>query len=102
MLTDKLNLAKKPYSVKYSFRKRNWYLFPQRWTWKETITKLSWKREDIYKHTNYWLITKYQFSWLFIDMVWELNLSQDGLISHEEVRHEPIKYVNDKGELYKR
>jgi hypothetical protein len=98
MIYEKMKLAKKPYTRKWSFRKRHWYFFPQRWTWKKSIAEVSYQGNvDAYKHTHYWLTFRYQFSWLFIDMVWEL---QTEFLSEGIVRHEPLKYVTDKGETF--
>lgn len=99
MIFEKIRLAKKPFTKKFSFRKKYWYVFPQRWTWRKSVADINYVRDgDVYQHNHYWLIYKYQFSWLFIDVVWELDLSER--LSNGEVRHAPIKYVNPEGEMF--
>lgn len=97
---EKTNLAKKPFTRKFSFRKNHWYLLPQRWTWKKSVCEMSYVGNvDAYKHTFFWLTFRYQFSWLFIDVVWELGLDRKGM-GEEIKRHEPIKYVAESGETF--
>ena len=101
MLFEKMRLAKKPYTRKFSFRKKVkvWYVFPQRWTWRMSVADIRYKADgNIYEHNHFWLIYRYQFSWLFIDITWELDMSER--LSTSEVRHEPIKYVTEGGEMF--
>jgi hypothetical protein len=101
MLFEKMRLAKKPFNKTVSFRKKHWYVFPQRWTWKKSVCEMSYigNGVDAYKHTFFWLTFRYQFSWLFIDIVWELKLDREGM-GEEIKRHESLKYTTDAGELF--
>ena len=100
MMIEKMRLAKKPYTTKWSFRKKHWYLFPQRWTWKKSVAEITYQGNvDAYKHDHFWLVTAYHFTWLFIDFHWELVIDREGMCS-SLVRHEPLKYTTDTGEIF--
>lgn len=98
MLYDKSVIAKLPFKVKFSFRKKNWYLFPQGWTWKKNVFEISYKAGiNAYEHKSYYIIYEYQFSWLFIDINWKLQPGEHlstSLQRHEQPEYDPLKYIN--------
>lgn len=66
-LTEKPRIGKFPLKFKISFRKNEWYLFPQGWSHLHTA-----KDEGVNKRFEYHY--KYNFSWFFIDMEWTQRL----------------------------
>jgi hypothetical protein len=100
MLYEKMRLAPLPYKRTWRLRKKRWYLLPQRWTFRRSMSFVSYEGNvHAYRHRNYWLIYQYNFSWLFIDMSWELNLEGE-FLSESVVRHEPLKYATPSGDIY--
>lgn len=71
-LTEKPRIGKFPLEFRFSFRRNEWYLFPQGWSYLHTA-----KDEGVNKRFEYHY--KYNFSWLFIDMEWTQRLRNVGI-----------------------
>lgn len=99
MITEKSKLMKRPFKKKWSIRKGPWYLFPQRWVWRKSVAEIRHERDqNVYTHDHFWLIYAYNFTWLFINIYWELDTSER--LSKTEVRHEPVQHVGASGKMY--
>lgn len=70
-LTEKPRIGKFPLSLKISFRKYEWYIFPQGWSHIHTA------KDDVLGRFEYQ--HKYNFSWLFIDLEWTQRLKNIGI-----------------------
>ena len=100
MIYAKMRISKLPFKIKVSFRKSNWYLFPQGWTWQKSVAEISYKADgNIYEHKHFYLTYAYNFAWLFINVYWELDKGVH--LSTSTYRHEPIRYVTEDGEMFK-
>ena len=79
MIFEKPNFSKFIVKFTFKFRTKNLYAFPQGWGWKESLAKIDYDSKkskesgkSVYKHDNYYVIAKYQISWMFFDMTFEL------------------------------
>jgi hypothetical protein len=69
-LTEKPRIGKFPLEFKFSFRRNEWYLFPQGWS------HLHIAKDDVCRFEYHY---KYNFSWLFIDLEWTQRLRKVGI-----------------------
>lgn len=84
MITEKMRISKDfPIKVRLYFRKENWYLFPQGFTSKGTMSKLTYNAEksgvqknDVHNSQGFWIIYDYHFTWLFLSVIFETRLDQ--------------------------
>jgi hypothetical protein len=65
-LNEKSKIQQFPLSVKFTFRRCEWYLFPQGWQCIETV------KSEVSNRV-FEIPIQYNFSWLFIDFEWRLN-----------------------------
>lgn len=96
MISEKMRVSKDfPVKVRFFVQKRNWYLFPQGFTVKSSITKLRWNKQkseskkDVYSHDNFMIVDKYHFTWLFMHFIFE---TRKYLVSQEYYEHK--KYID--------
>jgi len=70
MITHRSRFAKFPLIIKWNFKTKNWYLFPQGWAWVGGFAEVSYVRGDgdfdVWEETHYPVYKGYAFSWLFI------------------------------------
>lgn len=84
MILTKTSFSEFPFKVEFSFKKRNWYLFPQGCGHKNSAFEKSYHEtnhlgEDIYKVKSFWNINTYDIFWLCFHIKIRLNQSSDGL-----------------------
>ena len=96
VITEKMRVSKDfPLKVRFFIQKRNWYLFPQGFTCKGSMTKLRWNQQkseaqkDVYSHDNFMIVDKYHFTWLFMHFIFETRMF---LVSQEYYYHK--KYTD--------
>ncbi len=91
MITEKKRFSSNlPFKAKFSFRKSNWYLFPQGWSHTGNVMRQEYLslseqagtnpemsvsfKENLYKQMQYNIVEQYNITWLFINIVLTVNL----------------------------
>ena len=78
--------------VKFTFKTKNWYLFPQGWAWVGGFAEVSWLRSDgdfeIWNEVHYPTYKGYAFSWLFIHIVFDIRKGKGNemIVRKQELR----------------
>lgn len=93
MITHKSKFAAFPLTCKITFKKRNWYLFPQGWAWVGGFAEVSYQTSypngfDVWKEIHYPTYKGYAFSWLFLHIVWNIRKGKGNemLVEKRELR----------------
>ena len=79
MILEKTKISKDfPVKIKFYFQKKNWYLFPQGFTSKGTMSRITYNSEksklaknDVQDFETFWVIYNYCFKWLFLTIIFE-------------------------------
>lgn len=80
-------------TCKVTFKKSNWYLFPQGWAWCGGYAEVSYVRPageyDVWNEMHYDCYNGYAFSWLFLQLTFDLRKRNNGnhiLVEKREIR----------------
>lgn len=78
--------------MKFTFKKRNWYLFPQGWAWVGGFAECSYVSSDgvydVWEETHYPTYKGYALSWLCFHFVFEIRKGKGNqiLVEKREIR----------------
>jgi len=92
MITHRSRFAKFPLIIKWTFKTKNWYLFPQGWAWVGGFAEVSYVRGDgdfdVWDETHYPVYKGYAFSWLFIHIDFDIRKEKGNqmLVRKQELR----------------
>lgn len=86
-ITHKSTFGKFPLKMKVSLRRNNIYLLPQAWGNWNSATHLH-RTDDFYVHYNFLYPCEFQFSWLWLDIVWTTRIKEESTskVVHSEYR----------------
>jgi hypothetical protein len=105
LINHKSSFGRFPFKVTFSWRKDYWYLFPQGCNWTKAVAEHTYCSErstpsypNVWQHRFFGLMYKYEFMWLFFNIVFELveNPTIQSTQYKSETSCDVIEYLKKK------